>query len=203
MFKTYDELRDDIARQLRERIQNEADNEYRNKIIELLLEGSTLEYPTIMVDREIDNVIRDSTGSDVQSYRAYLQRVGRSEEEFRETFREAAEIRVRRGLVLGKLADTEEIAATVDDIQSELDRMFADLAEDDGRFRNLFDSEMGRETVRRDLINRKTMERLLEIARGEAPEVPTAPGSDAPEASQSEPEDQAPAAAAQPEEDAE
>ncbi len=171
MFKSYDELREDIARQLRERTQNEADNAYRNKAIELLLEGATLEYPTIMVDREIDNVIRDSTGSDVQSYRAYLQRVGRSEEEFRETFREAAAIRVRRGLVLGKLADTEEIAATVDDIQGELDKMFSELAEDDGRFRELIDSEMGRDTVRRDLINRKTMERLLAIARGEVSDV--------------------------------
>ncbi len=176
-FKSYDELRADIARQLRERASQEAEIDFRNKAIDALLESATIEYPKVMVDREIDNVIRDSTGNDAQSYRAYLERVGRSEDEFRETFREAADIRVRRGLVLGKLADVENIEATVDDIQGELEKMFAELAEDDGRFRQLFDTEVGRETVRRDLVNRRTMERLLEIVSNGtyvAPEPPQA-----------------------------
>lgn len=162
-FETFEQLRDDIARQLRERTTQEAEIEFRNKAIDALVQAASVEYPKIMVDREIDSVIRESTGNNAESYRGYLQRVGRSEEEFRETFREAAELRVVRGLVLGKLADVENIEASVDDIQGELEKMFGELAEDDGRFRQLFDSEVGRETVRRDLVNRRTMDRLLEI----------------------------------------
>lgn len=162
-FETFEQLRDDIARQLKDRATQEAEIEYRNKAIDALVEAATVEYPKVMVDREIDSVIRESTGNNAESYRSYLERVGRSEQEFRETFREAAELRVRRGLVLGKLADVENIEATVDDIQGELEKMFGELAEDDGRFRQLFDSEVGRETIRRDLVNRRTMDRLLEI----------------------------------------
>lgn len=166
-FETFDQLRDDIVRQLRERAESEAEQTFRGKAVEALVEAADIEYPKVMVDHEIDHVVKDATGSDYSTYRTYLQRVGRSEEEFRETFREAAEARVKRGLVLGKLAEVENIEPDVDEVQAEIERMFAELGEEDARLRPLFDSDSGRDTVRRDLLNRRTLDRLMEIVKGE------------------------------------
>ncbi len=166
-FETFQQLRDDIVRQLRERAEAEASQKYQSDVIDALLEAATIEYPRVMVNHEIDHVVKDATGTDFANYRTYLQRVGRSEEEFRETFREAAELRVKRGLVLGKLAEVENIEPTTDDVATEIERMFAELGEEDARLRPLFDSDSGRDTVRRDLLNRWTLDRLVEIAKGE------------------------------------
>lgn len=171
-FETFQQLRDDIVRQLRERAEAEASQKYQSDAIDALLEAASIEYPRVMVDHEIDHVVKDATGTDFANYRTYLQRVGRSEEEFRETFREAAELRVKRGLVLGKLAEIENIEPTADDVATEIERMFAELGEEDARLRPLFDSESGRDTVRRDLLNRRTLDRLIEIAKGETVDSP-------------------------------
>lgn len=166
-FETFQQLQDDIVRQLRERAENEAKQKYQQDVVDRLMEVASLEYPRVMVEHEIDHVIRDATGQDLNSYRTYLQSVGRSEEEFRETFREAAELRVKRGLVLGKLAEVENIEPGIDDVTAEIEKMFAELGEEDARLRPLFDSESGRDTVRRDLLNRRTLDRLVAIAKGE------------------------------------
>lgn len=146
---------------------------FQTRVIDAILEGATIEYPRILVEREIDHLIQDSLGAntDRQAYLTYLQRAGRSEEEFRETFREAAERRVRTSLVLSQFADDEEVEITEADVEAELDTIVAPMGDDADRFREFFATPEAQESIRRNLLTRKTLERITAIATGDAAEV--------------------------------
>ncbi|MGE5596299.1 MAG: hypothetical protein ACM3S1_09720, partial [Hyphomicrobiales bacterium] len=167
-FPTLDALRQRIRDDLQKTLQENADAKFQNEAIEKLVAGATLEYPRVLVDREIDHIVSETTGSDRQGYLAYLQRIGRSEQEFREQFRESAEERVRRSLAISQLAVDENIEVTDADVEAELDRLSAPLGEEAERFKQLFATPDGVATIRRNLVSQKTLARLSAIASGEA-----------------------------------
>lgn len=198
-FETIEALTERIRKDLQEAAESEAEGEFRQEALKQLIEGATLEYPRILVDQEIDHMVRESTGGDQKQYANYLQSIGRSDQEFREVFREAAEERVRRSIVLIKLAEDEQIEVTPDDIDAEINRMIEPFGDQADRFREIFGSEDGRATVRRDLLSQKTLTRLGEIASGEAPEKPAdaqateaAPSNEAATPTEQGPEEQSP-----------
>ena len=169
-FPTFEALRERVSTDLETALREQAENVYRTKAVDALVEGAAVEFPRILVEREIDHIIRDSMGNDSSQYAAYLRRVGRSESEYRESLRDAAEARVRRSLALSELAEAEGIAVSAEEIEGELDKLVAPMGDDAERFRQMFATEEGVSTIRRNLLTRKTLERLAEIARGEVQE---------------------------------
>jgi trigger factor len=167
--------------------QGQEDQRIRTEAIDQLVAMSSIEYPEVMVEHEIDHVIKDITGTEASQYAAQLQRIGRSEADFRSQWREPAAERLKRGLVLAKLTEAEGINPTADDIDAEIDRLVGPMPEEDGsRFRELFTSMEGIDSVRRNIISQRTLERLATIAKGEA--VDDAPASE-PEAAAASEED--------------
>ncbi|MCX7616487.1 trigger factor [Tepidiforma sp.] len=169
-FPTLQALRDRIEADLRRSLEEAAENRFRAAAVDKLVETATIEYPRILVEHEIDHLIRDAMGNDRQQYLAYLQTIGRTEQEFRETWREAAETRVKRSLVLEALAEAEGIDVSAEEIEQELDSLVAPMGDDAERFRQMFATEEGVATIRRNLLSRKTLERLSALARGELQE---------------------------------
>lgn len=172
-FETIDDLKTRIRHDLQEAADGEAEGNFRQEAVKKLIEGATIEYPRVLVDEEITHMVRESTGGDQKQYASYLHGIGRSEEEFRELFRETAEDRVRRSIVLINLAEKEDLAVTPEEIEAELERIIQPFGEETERFRQVFDTPDGRATIRRDLLSQKTLNRLAEIASGEAPAPPT------------------------------
>ncbi len=168
-FPTLAALKERLQSDLQKALQDEADAKLRNEAVDKLVEGATLEFPRILVDREIDHIIQDSMGTDRAAYANYLARVGRSEAEYRETLREAAEGRVRRSLVLSQLAEDEKVEVTNADVEAELDTLTAPMGDDAARFREMFASTEGLATIRRNLLSRKTLDRLAQIVTADAP----------------------------------
>ena len=169
-FPTLVALKERIRKDLTESLQQQATAKLQQEAVDKLVEGATLEYPRVLVEREIDHLVRDSVGNDQQQYLAYLQRIGRSEADYRETLRDVADLRVKRSLSLNHLAETEGIEVTADEIEEELDTLVAPMGDDASRFRDMFATEEGVSTIRRNLMSRKTLERLTAIASGEREE---------------------------------
>lgn len=166
-FPTLQALRDRIETDVRRTLEEAAENRFRAAAVDKLVEIATIEFPRVLVEHEIDHLIRDAMGNDRQQYLAYLQTIGRTEQEFRETWRQAAETRVKRSLVLEALAEAEGIHVSAEEIQQELDSLVAPMGDDAERFRQLFATDEGVATIRRNLLSRKTLERLSALARGE------------------------------------
>lgn len=169
-FPTFDALKERISQNLHEQLQREADSAYQAQVIDKMVEGATLEYPRVLLEHEIDHIIRETMGGDTQTYSAYLQRVGRSEQEYREILRDVAELRVKRALVLSHIAEAEGIEVSEDEIEAEIDSLAEPMGGEAGRFKEMFSSAEGTATIRRNLMNRKLLERVAAIAAGELKE---------------------------------
>jgi trigger factor len=167
-FPTFEALKERIRGDLDKALQEQADTKLRSEAVDKLVEGATIEFPRVLVDREIERLADDQSGGDQAQYAAYLRRAGRTEEEYRESLREDAEMRVRRSLALSKLTDTEGLDATAEEIEEELDKLVQPLGDDAERFRDMFRTEDGISTLRRNIISKKVLDRLAEIATSES-----------------------------------
>ncbi len=170
-FPTLDALTDRIRESLTQQAQQEADAAFETEVVTKIVDGATLEYPQVLVEHEIDHLVEQSMGGNRDQYLLYLQRVGRSEEEFRESFRETAEARVKRSLVLSQIAEAEGVEVSEDEIAAEVETLAEPMGEDGGRFREMFSTPEGNASIRRNLLNRKLSALLEAIASGEAKEV--------------------------------
>ncbi|MCC6381071.1 MAG: trigger factor [Dehalococcoidia bacterium] len=186
-FPTFAALEERVRTDLEKAHDDEAEAKLRNAAVDRLVAGAALDFPAVLVEREIDHLVQESTGNDVNAYRTYLQRVGRTEAEYREALRETATQRVCRSLVLNQLAADEQLDVSGDEIEQELDRLSSTMGAEAERFRQLFTSPQGIGSIGRNLMSQKTLDRLAAVVKGEAPELPAPAAEPAPAAVEAEP----------------
>ncbi len=80
-----------------------------------------------MLESEVDRLLHDQAGhiERGEDLERYLAGIGKTEEEVREELRPIADIRLRRSLVLSKVAEAENIEVTGDDVDAEIEKMTA------------------------------------------------------------------------------
>lgn len=166
-FETIDELHERVRSDLQEALQRQADEAYRLKAIDELVGLSEIEFPQVLLDREIDELIRQDHGSDARAYQAHLAQVGKSTEEFREMYREPAQERLFRSLVLGEFTTAEGIEVSEEEVVEQREKMLEPLGEEAANMRTMFESESGSANIRGSLLTEKTFARLQEIASAE------------------------------------
>ena len=171
-FETMAALRERLHNDIKERSESEAAVKYQNEVVAALTENAArIEFPPVMIDREVGRLIRDQARQTGQEVGRYLELIKRTPAEIREDMGPAATERVRRSLALGELADAEAIEVGEEDVQAEIDTIVAQAGggaeEQAERYRRLFDSEEARASLGRSLLTKRTMDRLVEIASQE------------------------------------
>jgi trigger factor len=163
-FPSLEALRERLRNDIRERVEAQVEEAYRDKAVSALVENAkSIEFPPVMVEREVERLIEDQArhlGTDVEQY---LATVKRSREELRDELLPVATERVRRSLALTQLADQLEIKAEPEEIDAEVERL-AGAGQQAEQLRRLFGSPDGRAALTRSLVTRKTMDHLAEIA---------------------------------------
>lgn len=164
-FESLAALRERVRDDIRNAEEQRVDEDVRDKIMGELVDRSTIEFPPVMLDSEVDHLLREQmrnvgAGEDVERYAAIM---GKTEAQAREELRPIAEIRLRRSLVLSKVAEQEKIEAGDDEIASEIDRLTSTGAQAQ-QLREILESEGGRDTIRRNILTRTTLSRLVELA---------------------------------------
>ncbi len=166
-FDTFVALRERVESDIRKRVEDKSNRDYEQKVLDSLIEQAQLEYPPILVEREIDHIISEQTGGGSRAnLDAALRGAGRSEQEFRDELRPPAKQRVERSLVLTELATNEGLAVQPEDVEAELDRLAGANTPQNARMREMFDTPTGREFIERTLLTRKVYDRLRDIAEG-------------------------------------
>ncbi len=185
-FATMSLLRENIRTDMQKQAEETAHREDQDKALNALVEQSKLEYPAIMVDREVDHAMQELSGpvTSAQDLQRRLQWAGKSEDEMRSEIREEAEGKVRRSLVLTEFAEAENVEVTPDDIDAEIDRMAEGATEEQAdQIKMVFGTDNGKEIIRRSLYTRKALDRLVELTAlesGAAPAAAEAPAKKSP-----------------------
>ena len=58
-FDTIAELKEDVAKKIQENNDNRAEREYEDAVINAAIETATIDLPEVMVEKEIDHMIKD------------------------------------------------------------------------------------------------------------------------------------------------
>ena len=153
-----------------------SDMSYREEVVDLLLATAELDYPEVLVEREIDRLVDEQSqhaAHEREDFERWLEAIGRTEDEVRDSLREQADLIVRRGLVLSEFAVREEIAATDEELNERVDELVeqasagsTDLARR-AQVRAMFDTEQMRASMGERLVTERALERLIEIASQE------------------------------------
>jgi len=173
-FETLAALKERIDTDLTAHKEQSVRNEYHNEIVDLLVAGATVDFPEVLIDRDIERLIdieSNHASHTAEGLQQWLDATGQTVEGLRERLRGAAESNVRRALVLGELASVAEIDVDDDAVSEELDTLVRGMSggeaaemEQLARVRALVDTPEGRSSISNRLLTQRTLDRLEEIA---------------------------------------
>jgi len=110
-FKGLAELKEKISQDLKRLAENKAQKDWENRIVDKLIENTPLEVPQTMVTREIDHL---TAGLKYQGLTP--ERLSMTHQKLREKYRALSTRNVKSFLILGQIAQEENIRATDKDI---------------------------------------------------------------------------------------
>jgi trigger factor len=113
-FQTLAELEDRVREDLTKDARQQVENVVRGRLLELLMEANPFEVPRSMVERYADSVLGDQPGLPPDRL-----------EEVKDSIRPEAERAVKRFLLVDRIAETQQLAAT----EADLDERVQEIAE--------------------------------------------------------------------------
>ena len=143
-------LRERVKTGLEARARAEAKRGLEEQALEALVAGARLEFPPVLVEQQIDRLLRE-------------RGIKEAGEKAREETRPVAQRQVLRGLALRKLAEVEGIKVEDREIDSEIEKMAQGRAE----VKRFFASPAAHQSLRDALVLGKARERLGARASGE------------------------------------
>ncbi|MCD7810157.1 MAG: trigger factor [Erysipelotrichaceae bacterium] len=126
--ETLEDLKSYITEQIKNRKQNEMDQKFYSDIRDALIEATPIDVPAVMVDNQLDSMMREIEQSFSQqgmTLDMYAQFTGKTQDDLREDMREEAEKRVKYNLIVDEVVKAENIVVSDEDV----DKYFNDIAQ--------------------------------------------------------------------------
>lgn len=125
-FDTIAEYKADLKVKAEKANEERATRELQEKVIGQVVDNATIDLPQVMVDREVQNMIKD-LGQRLSyqglSLDQYFQFTGSSEEQMKDYMKENAERKVRTDLVLNAITDKENLEATEEELKAKAEEV--------------------------------------------------------------------------------
>ena len=169
-IETLDSLRERIYGNLQLRAEEKARIDFEERVVEAVADVTQVEFPPVLVEMEIDRLFSQrlqrwqAAGGGLEEY---LRSINKTEEELREELRPLATRRTVWSLVLGEVAKVEKIEVSGSEVDAEIESMVKDTDEaKKGELKGFLNTPQSRESIKQTLMTRKTIQRLVEIAKG-------------------------------------
>ncbi len=179
-YESADEMRAGVREKLLARAKREVDEEYTNSVIDLVTAGATVKYPPFLLAQEVDRLLHEfehTLQAQNLTLEDYQKVSGKTDEQLREELEPPARERLRRSLVVSKVAVAEGLTVSEEEVSVRIEATAQLLGKDGNEYRRQMNTEDGRLATHYDLLSKQAIQRLVAIARGE--NLPS--GSPAPE----------------------
>lgn len=167
-FQTMDELRNAVRQAIFKEREFQAQNEAKHKLVEKLIDTHEFPIPEAYVDRQVESQVESQ-----------LRRLGMREEEMRnlkldwnkirDTQKEKASRDVKGSLLLEKIADVEQVQATEEEIDSEIQRFAKQEREPLPAVRQRFRKDGTDRKIAAHIRTEKTLQMLFDNAQKVTP----------------------------------
>jgi trigger factor len=159
-------LREKVASDLEKRARESRDRELRQKALEALVERSSIEYPPVLENREIESILGEQARrfgyTDVDEY---LNRVNTTKEQVWEELRPVARKRIANSLVLDRLARENKIEISASDVDNRVQEMVRESSDREKAERFLKLPQV-RESIESSLRTDRALDHLVRATTG-------------------------------------
>lgn len=124
--ETLDALKEKIRTRLADSKKHEAEHHVRDTIVEKAAANSEVEIPEVMIENEVNRMLQEfeqRLQMQGMNLELYFQFSGQDEKALREQMKDEAQTRVRVNLTLEAIAKAENLEATDEDVNAELENM--------------------------------------------------------------------------------
>jgi trigger factor len=186
-FETLDALKQSIRTSLEAGEKNRIENEFITSVVDAVVEMSTLNYPPVVVEDQIDSMLQDTEQRlrqiGIDNFETFLRQTNQNMEEYRERLRPEATKIARRNLILSEVVKVENLTVSDEEIEEQIKAMIGGGETEDGEtsenvnaLANMLRQGAGRNMIVSQVLTRKAIDRLASIARGEPQPELAAPG---------------------------
>ena len=172
--ETLDALRDRIREDMAANAIRLSRRNYMEKVYEALEENASVRFPDVMLDEQIDSMVSEldtefrGQGLNIDEY---LKMNDQSMEELREDLEDDAASAIRRALMLREVIQHEGLKISDAEIDDEIQTMVLSFGTQATLAQQFFGSDEARLSIENRLLSDKGVDRLIAIAKGEAPEL--------------------------------
>ena len=125
-YDSLEDLKSKTKENLTKREENRIESDFRNKVVEKVVESVSVEVPEQLVQKEIQyrmSEFAQQLQMQGMSIEQYFEMTGQNAEKMRETLKESAKKSIKAQLVLDEIAKVENISATDEDVNKEIEKM--------------------------------------------------------------------------------
>ena len=159
-FETLAEYKDDIRKKLTEKKEEDAKAKKEDDVIQAIIDGAQMDIPEAMVETQQRQLVDDfAQRLQMQglSMDQYFQFTGMTYDKMMEQVKPQAESRIQSRLVLEAVAAAENIAASEEEYDAEIERMAKMYQLEADKVKEMM-GEQGRKQIMEDLAVRKAVE---------------------------------------------
>lgn len=166
-FDTLDEYKESIKNSIKESKEKEAKIEKENEVVDKIIENATMDIPEPMIEFQV-NQMADEFAQRLQSQglsvQQYFQFTGMDVNKFLESLRPQAIKRIQSRLVLEAVAKAENITASDEELDKELEQMATMYQMEADKLKELI-GEKEKEQIREDIVVQKAVDFVTEQAK--------------------------------------
>lgn len=158
-IETLEDLKTYTKEQIKIRKQTEADNKFNEDVFNAVVESTPLNVPAVMVENELDNMMRDVEQNLSQqglTLELFQQFTGKTADDMKDEMREQAEKRVKFNLILSEIVKAENIEVTDEEVDAEIKEIATYYGREFDEVKKLFESQMIQ--IKGDLASRKALQ---------------------------------------------
>ncbi len=166
--ETLEELKTQLKDKLTKDKVQQAEHAVRDTLVEKAAENAKVDIPEAMVNTEVERMLQEfeqRLQSQGMNLELYFQFSGQDEAAMREQFKVDGEKRVRVNLTLEAIAIAENLEATDEDVDKEIEKMAEMYQRPVEEIKNIFAAQGGLEGIKGDLKVQKAVEFLVENSK--------------------------------------
>ena len=166
-FDTLAEYREDVKKNLTEKKEKEARAAKENAAVDKAIENAEMEIPDAMLNTQVRQMMNDFASrmqSQGLTMEQYFQFTGMTAEKMQEEMKPQALKRIQTRLVLEKIAETENIEVSEDEVNEEISKMAEMYKMELDKFKELV-GEYEKEQMKKDLAVQEAVTLMADSAK--------------------------------------
>jgi trigger factor len=172
-YDNLQELRDKIRGEINQRYSDEHEEGYKKSVVDALIAENPFDVPPSLIERQIDVMLYQSVGRIAPEQ---LQAMGIDIAKIRGELRETAEWKVRRGMLLERIADLENVQTGKDDVDKRIQELAEKTKQPVAKIRSVYHGEHAEELAFSIRLERALQLVIDNLAKAGQPAAATAGG---------------------------